>query len=407
MRADDSIRVVHVATDPTSFSFLRGQARFMAERGVVLHGIASPGEYLRTFSAAENVPTDAVNMPRRITPLRDLVAVAQLVRRLRRLRPHIVHSHTPKGGLLGMIAAWLARTPVRIYHMRGLPMLSAQGRKRLLLRTTERLACALSHRVLCVSHSVRDIAIAEGLASASKLRVLAEGSGNGVDARGRFDPGQLPSEARARTREQLGIPLEAFVIGFIGRLVRDKGVVELAEAWQTVRELRPDAHLILVGPFEPQDPVPSEVRAALERDERVHLTGVVWDTPPLYSAMDVVALPTYREGFPNVVLEASAMERPVVATRVPGCIDAVVDGVTGRLVPPYAGEALAAALLDYAGTPGERDAHGRAGRARVLASFTPQVIWQELHREYSVLVRERLGVDAAPVSNAQLNRRAT
>jgi glycosyltransferase involved in cell wall biosynthesis len=388
-------RLVHVATDPTSLSFLRGQVGYMRERGFAIHAIASPGEYLQTFSAAEGVPVSAVPMARRITPLADLASLAGLVRELRRIRPHVVHSHTPKGGLLGMIAAWIARVPVRVYHMRGLPMLAASGWRGALLRITERVSSLLAHRTLCVSPSVRDVAVAAGLAPAAKLRVLANGSGNGVDAAGRFDPARLPEGTRADVRSRLGVPADAVLVGYVGRLVCDKGIVELAEAWRAVSARRPGTHLLLIGPYEPQDPVPEPVRAQLASDPTAHLLGMNWDTPPYYAAMDVLVLPTYREGFPNVVLEASAMSLPVVATAVPGCVDAVVPGETGTLVPVRDPAALATAILRYAEDPALRARHGAAGRRRVLEKFAPRVIWRALFAEYAELLQTRLGADPA------------
>ncbi|MBA2670743.1 MAG: glycosyltransferase, partial [Gemmatimonadetes bacterium] len=276
----------------------------MQERGFEVHAVSSPGEELHAFGREQGVPVSAVTMERRITPLRDMVALALIYRVLRRVRPTVVHTHTPKGGLLGMIAAWLARTPVRVYHLRGLPLLSATGTKRLLLRWADQLACRLAHQVICVSHSIRDEAIQEGLCPPEKIKVLLGGSGNGVDATGRFHPERLAKDVRCATRRHLGIPAAATVIGFVGRIVRDKGIVELAEAWERLREEHPQARLLLVGPFEPQDPVPTEIDARLREDPRVHLAGTDWNTPPLYAAMDLVVLPTYREGFPNVPLEA-------------------------------------------------------------------------------------------------------
>jgi hypothetical protein len=180
--------IVHVMTVPESLAFLRGQAGFMRDRGHTLTVITSPGDGLQEFSEREGVPAYAVEMPRRITPLQDLRAVHELASLLRSLRPDIVHAHTPKGGLLGMLAATAAGIPRRIYHMRGLPMETAQGARRALLSTTERVSCALARRVIAVSPSLRQTAIAHGLCPAHKIIVLAGGSGNGVDAHGRFDP---------------------------------------------------------------------------------------------------------------------------------------------------------------------------------------------------------------------------
>ena len=399
--AHGGARLLHVTTVPMSLIFFRGQVGYMKSRGFQIQALSSPGPELAEFGAREGVATHAVSMPRQLTPLRDLFAVARIWRRVRRVRPDIVHAHTPKGGLLGMIAAFLARVPVRIYHVRGLPFMTAAGWRRRLLRATERVSCRLAHQVLCVSHSLREVAVEEKLCAPDKIKVLAGGSGNGVDAGGRFNPENSDPGSRRERREAYDIPASATVVGFVGRLVRDKGVVELVAAWRRLREQHPEAHLLVVGPFEERDPVPGDVAESLRSDPRVHLSGMQRDLPPLYAAMDLVVLPTYREGFPNVPLEAAAMALPVVATRIPGCVDAVADGVTGTLVPPRDADALEAAIKSYLADGGLRRRHGEAGRARVLREFRQEVIWQELYKDYCRLLADR-GV-ALP---AEFERRA-
>lgn len=381
--------LLHMTTIPMSLTFLVGQAGYMRERGLRFRALSSPGPDLLAFGRREQVPVSAVEMQRRITPWRDLRALVSILRILRRNRPMIVHAHTPKAGVLGMSAAALSRIPVRIYHMRGLPLLSAAGLRRRLLWRTEWVACRLAHQVLCVSHSLRRVAIREGLCPPEKIRVLAGGSGNGVDAERRFNPERLGPEVRLEARRRLRIPDGATVVGFVGRIVRDKGIAELVEAWQGLSENHPDLRLLLVGPFEPQDPIAPEVEARLREDPRVHLTGMDWNTPPLYAAMDLVVLPTHREGFPNVPLEAAAMGLPVVATRVQGCIDAVRDGVTGTLVPPMSAPALARAIETYLQDPVLRRQHGALGRERVGREFRQELVWEALYREYSRLLLER------------------
>jgi glycosyltransferase involved in cell wall biosynthesis len=383
---------VHVTTVPDSLVFFIGQIGYMKARGIEVHALSSPGPLLDEFGRREGVETHAVEMPRRISPGHDVGAVRRMVDALRRIRPHVVHSHTPKGGLLGMIAARLAGVPVRIYHIRGLPFMTATGRRRALLRWTEKVACGLAHQVLCVSHSIRGVAIAEGLCPPDKIRVLLGGSGNGVDALGRFSPERHGPDTRRELRARLDIPPGAPVLGFVGRVVRDKGIVELAAAWDALRAEHPDAHLLLVGPEEPRDPVPPATLDALRRDPRVHLTGHA-DAGPWYAAMDLLVFPSHREGFPNVPLEAAAMGLPVVATRIPGCTDAVADGETGTLVPVGDARALAEAVRAYLASPELRARHGSRGRERALRDFAQEGIWEALHGEYTRLLRER-GVSA-------------
>jgi len=383
------VKLLHVTTVPQSLRLLTGQAGYMRSRGIDTSAVSSPGDALQAHSASEAVPVCAVAMSRRITPLADLTALVRLWRHLRKIRPEIVHSHTPKAGLLGMLAAWIARVPLRVYHIRGLPLVTKTGWKRRLLCWTERIACRLSHQVLCVSSSVAEVAVEEGLCARGKIKVLAAGSGNGVEARERFRPDRLSASAALRIRAANNIPPEAPVIGFIGRIVRDKGLVELAEAWQMLREEFPTLHLLIVGRFESEDPLPAKVERLLRDGDRIHLAGYVAETPPFHAAMDLLVLPTYREGFPNVLLEAAAMGLPVVATRVPGCVDAVEHGVTGTLVPAADAQSLGEAIRVYLRDPFLRRKHGQAARTRVLRDFQPRHIWEALYREYLRLLRER------------------
>ena len=382
------MRIVHVLTVPFSFRLLKGQAAYLHARGYDVHAISSPGPLADEYEKSEPVTVHRVRMTRAITPLTDLLALIRLVSILRRLRPDVVQAGTPKGGLLGVLAAWLAGVPVRIYHVRGLPLTTATGLRRWLLRLTERIACAAATSVLCVSRSMCDVLVAEGLCDAKRIAVLLEGSSNGVDAFGRFNPNGGHGD-RLALRRQLGIPADATVVGFVGRMVREKGVVELFDAWTALRESHRSMHLLLIGPLETEDPLSARVRAGLESDPRVHLTGVAWETPALYAAMDVLCLPSYREGFPNVLLEAAAMRLPVVAAAVPGVVDAVEDGITGSLVAVRDARALAAALARYVDDEALRVGHGAAGRARVERSFSQERIWAALDDFYRALAPER------------------
>ena len=371
--------LVHVTTVPMTLLFLRGQPRWFTERGYAVHAISSSGPELQEFAASEPVRVHAVEMPRRITPLADLRALARVVSVLRRIRPDIVHAHTPKGGLLGMIAARLAGVRKRVYHVHGLPFVTRSGWRRRLLTTTEWISCTLATDVLCVSHGVARQLVEDGLCAPERARVLAGGSINGVDAQ-RFKPSDPSARRAARTR--LGLPPEGPVGGYVGRLATEKGIRELAAAWRVVSERHPDARLLLVGPVEDNDPVPTEVLEALRRDPRVRMHGADWNTPPLYAAMDVVVLPSYREGLPVVPLEASAAGVPVISSDIPGSREAVADGISGLLVPPRDEGALAGALERYLGDPDLAARHGTEARRRAVELFSPERIRGELLEVY-------------------------
>lgn len=382
-----SLRLVHVTTIPMTLAFLRGQAARLARSGIAVHAISSPGPELDAFGAAEGVPVTGVEMARAITPARDAGAVVRLARALRAIRPDVVDAHTPKAGLLAMAAATLVGVPARVYHLHGLRFVTERGWRRAVLRLAEQAACALAHRVIAVSPSVREIAVTERVCRARRIVVLLGGTVNGVDA-ARFAPREPGARGAARAR--LGIPERALVVGFVGRLARDKGIAELAGAWAT---LRGDAalHLVVVGPEDAADPPPAAALAALRADPRVHLLGFAGDVAPLYAAMDVVALPSYREGFPQIALEAGAAGLPVVASAVSGCVDAVRDGVTGRLVPARSAPALAAALRAYLDDPAARRAHGEAARRRVVAEFDRAAVCDALAAELHGLLPRGAG----------------
>ena len=251
---------------------------------------------------------------------------------------------------------------------------------------TEILACRAADRVITVSLATKEKAVTEGLCPAEKIEVLGNGSSNGVDAEGRFNPDKFPLEIRFDIRRRYQIPPGAIVLGFVGRLVRDKGIVELTEAWQNLRNQHPDLYLFLVGPIEPQDPIPVDTLERLKNDSRVKFTGSVDDSAPFYAAMDILTLPTYREGFPNTPLEAAAMELPVIITNVDGCVEAVVDNSTGLLVPSKNSQALSEAIEKLLTNPDMRKMMGKAGRQRVLNKFRPEIIWQGLYAQYQELL---------------------
>lgn len=382
-----AVRVIEVTTIPMTMKvFLAGQIGFLRGHGFEVIGVSSPGP--ETSAVGEHTGIKIIELPmvRGLSPVSDAFAILRLARILRRLRPDILHTHTPKASLVGTAAAFLARVPVRLYTIHGLIMESSRGKSRRLMAAVERLICRLATRVYAVSDSVRTIIVNEGICPADKISVLGHGTIDGIDA-DRFNPAAVDDVKVEELRARAGLPADAEVIGFIGRMVREKGVAELLEAFGELKKDRSRLHLLLVGPFESEDPLPPEAVAAIESGERIHHLEWVDDPRPAYRLMNVLALPTYREGFPYVPMEAAAMGLPVVASRVTGCVDAVVDEVTGVLVPARDAGALAGALRGVLDDPERARRLGRAGRERVLRDFAPGVIHRALLAEY----RELLG----------------
>lgn len=373
--------VVHITTVPESLIFVSGLVRFLDDRGWRVTVISSAGRALIDFAREHPVDAVQVDMARAITPMRDLGAVSRLTDALLDIDPDVVHAHTPKGGLLGMIAATAAMVPAKVYQMRGLVTLTARGAKGALLSAAERTSCRLADHVACQSHSLRQVALESGLVSADRSSVLANG-GNGIDADGRFNPVLVTG---LDVRRQLGIGDDAPVIGFVGRLVRDKGVVELVDAWRVLKAAHPQAHLLVVGPFEVRDAVPQATARALRDDPNVHLVGFVRDTPRYYEAMNFLVLPSHREGFPNAPMEAAAMGIPCVTTNAVGCRDAVVDGVTGFTAEVGDVRELARAMRRYVESPELCVEHGATARARVLSDFRPALVHEAVLALYQRL----------------------
>ncbi len=382
-----SPHLVHVTTVPASLkAFFQGQIAFMKAQGFNISGISSPGPHLDDFQQREGIEFRGITITRKINPIADLVSLVFLFIQIRRWRPTILHAHTPKGGLLGMVSAWTARVPVRIYHLRGLPLETATGWKRWLLWTSESVACLLADRVFCISESLRQRVLDLSICPSNKIRVLGKGSGNGVDVVNRFNPKRFDSKC---VRRKLGIGDNSLVIGFVGRIARDKGIEDLARSWKMLSASRPDLRWIIVGDLDERDPIPQTLYRQLREDPGVQILGFVDDATEYYVAMDVCVLPTFREGFGNVLLEAASMRVPVVATRVTGCVDAVADGVNGMLVSPHNHVELAHAIARYLDDDQLRHDHGAAGRRRMICDFQPVYLWREILENYEALMRQK------------------
>jgi glycosyltransferase involved in cell wall biosynthesis len=372
-------RLMVVTTVPvTAWVLMRGKLRFLREQGFDVVLVSSPGPDLHRTAEREGVRAAGVPMSRPVRPVADLVSLARMVRLVRAERPHVILAGTPKAGLISGLAGALCGVPVRVYMMLGLRLETATGPARAVLWAAEWVAVHAAHQVVTVSPSLLQRARALRLLGPRRGVVLGRGASNGVDV-DRFAATPAVLAAAAAARQAHGIPAGAFVFGFVGRLTPDKGVRELAEAFSRVAGRHPEAWLLVAG-GEDGDGLPAEIRAALDGHPRVRRTGWLADPTPIYHLMDALVLPTYREGFPNVPLEAAAAGRPVITTTATGAVDSVEGGVTGLLVRPRDAAALANAMSQLLEHPRQAAAMGERGRDRVHRHFSNEVVWGHLGR---------------------------
>jgi glycosyltransferase involved in cell wall biosynthesis len=368
------IPILYLLTDEISSVLVTGQLGYLIERGFDVtvgtrrrepHDAPAPG----TFD--DGVVVEHVPFVREPSPFADFRALWATIRLIRRMRPRIVNASTPKAGLLGMLAAWMCRVPVRVYVVRGLRFETATGWRRHLFVSLERLAVRCANHVIFNSPSLMALGEAEGVIRAGRGEVLGAGSGNGIDV-ARFADDQLPS--KAESRQHFGMPADARVIGFVGRFTKDKGIEDLIDVFESGFGDRDDVWLLLVGQFEQGDPVNARTRQAIETNAKIVVVPWLDHPGAAYRAMDVLAFPSYREGLPNVPLEAQLCGVPVVGYAATGTVDAVADGKVNTLVPVGATGRLAGALADRLSAatvdPAPRDWVG--------LHFDRTIIWHEL-----------------------------
>jgi len=381
--------LIFAVNSAIALNFLQGQPEYFQEKGFDVTVLCPPrrrGEW--EVPRPSSVPVVEVPMEREIAPLRDFASLWRLCRTVRKLSPAVTNVGTPKAGLLGGLAAWLNRVPCRFYTLHGLRFETTKGLRRRLLINIERLTCRFAHRVVCVSNSVREKAIAYRLANAERLFVLGSGSCNGLDA-SRFAATPDKLRSAADLRRQLRIPAQAPVVLFVGRLTRDKGIPELVKAFSQLEEQFPELRLVLAGCFEDGDPLPVDIRRAVEVHPRVIFAGAVQNIDIYYAMADVVVLPSHREGLPTVVLEAQAAGKPVIGASATGIVDVVRHEETGLLFPIGDVAALSAAMARLITDQALAHRLAVAGQEQVIRNFGQEQIWEALYREYLAILRAK------------------
>ena len=376
-------KLLRVMTVAGSMGLLKGQLHFLSHFFEVL-AVGSGAEQLAQKAEAEGVKHRAVEMERHISPLKDLRSLLALIKLFRKERPLIVHSITPKAGLLSMVAARLTRVPIRIHTFTGLIWPTARGFKRRLLVTTDKLLCRCATCIIPEGEGVRRDMIAARI-SRKPLQILANGNVNGINT-SFFDP--APYAARRTTlREGLGYSDRDTVLLFIGRLVRDKGINELVSVFKQISN--PHVHLLLVGPYEQRlDPLLPETLDEIEHNPRITTTGYQNDVRPYLALSDLFVFPSYREGFPNVVLQAGAMGLPCLVTDINGSNEIIIEGENGVIIPPRDPEALQQALSKLLTDPAAMAAMAQRARPLITARYEQQQVWKAQLALYRTLIAE-------------------
>jgi glycosyltransferase involved in cell wall biosynthesis len=382
------LRLCRVVTVPITFStLLREQLKVISDNGIQVTLVSSPGEELSSIMG-QLYPMRCypIMMSRAIDPGQDMVSLFRLARFFRLQKFDIVHSSTPKAGLLTALAAWLNRVPIRLHTYTGQPWVEMRGWQRRVARWSDRIIGMLSTQCYADSHSQRDFLVREGLIRDSKIAVLAAGSISGVDLE-RFNPVTRQND-RAIVRRELQIDDDALVILFVGRLTRDKGIIELVSVFASIDLTDQKTELVLVGPFEPErDPLPQPILDQLSNHPRIHVVGFSRQPERYMAIADVFCLPSYREGFGTVIIEAAAMGVPAVATSIVGLIDAVAANETGLLVKSKDVQGLREALEVMLRDGEMRTRLGQLARERAQALFNSTVVNQAVADEYFRLAK--------------------
>lgn len=335
------IKIIRTSTVPESLNtFCKGLLRELQEQdGYEVVAVSSPAPVLDEIAEREGVRTVAVPMERHIAPLKDLKSLFGLIRVFRREKPTMVHSMTPKAGLLSMIAAWACRVPVRVHTFTGLVFPTASGLTQKILILTDRITCACATHIVPEGEGVKNDLINYRITK-KPLKVLGHGNVRGIDL-DHYNPALPKVQAEASKLRKPGI----FTFIFVGRLVRDKGINELVRAFSQLNTQYPHTRLLLVGPYEEDlDPLEPETVAAIDNNKAIVAVGSQKDVRPWLAASDAFVFPSYREGFPNVVIEAGAMGLPSIVTDINGSREIIIDGDNGIIIPPRQTETLRQAM---------------------------------------------------------------
>ena len=385
-------KLIRITTVPLSLKvLLKGQLRFMASNGFDVKGVSSEGEELREVHENEGIAVEAITMSRKITPFQDLKSLWEMWNFLRKEKPQIVHTHTPKAGIIGMLAARLAGVPHRLHTVAGLPLMEATGTKRKILNFVEKLTYSSATRVYPNSKGLYDFILQNNFTQSNKLKIIANGSSNGINTTF-FNPAQVSEIEKVALREKLNIQPDDFVFVFVGRIVSDKGINELIKAFSELQTAENNEQigikLLLVGGLESDlDPLNPETLAEINQNRDIISVGFQQDVRSFFAIADALVFPSYREGFPNVVMQAGAMGLPSIVSDINGCNEIIIEGENGLIIPSKNVEKLKEKMLTLAKDKNLYIKLKENSHRMIENRYEQSVVWKALLEEYEGLLQ--------------------
>ena len=384
-------KLIRITTVPMSFKYLlKGQMNFMSKNGFNVTMISSDGQELNDVIENEKCGHIIISLTRKITILKDLKATYNLYKLIRKEKPDIVHTHTPKAGIIGMLASYFARVPIRLHTVAGLPLMEATGFKRIILNFVEKVTYKCSTKVYPNSYGLKKIILKHRFTSENKLKVIGNGSSNGIDT-SYFDPELFSIEENAVLKTNLGIKKTDFVFIFVGRIVSDKGINELVEAFDKICLVKENIKLLLVGPFEDElDPLQKKAKLLINNNDKIILVGYQNDVRPYFSISNCLVFPSYREGFPNVVMQAGAMKLPSIVSDINGCNEIIENNINGLVIKLKCVDAIYDAMIKITSDKSLFNKLRLNSRDSIKMKYEREVYWSLLLKEYKSLINKNL-----------------
>ena len=368
-----------ITTIPGSLSFFNGQYQLL-QQDFDITAISSQRQQLEQFGEQQGIKVHYIHMEREISLLKDILGLCRFIIFFIKERPSVIHGNTPKGSLLSMLASWIVRVPVRIYMCHGLRYQGCTGFKRRLLMQMERISCKCATHVICVSKGVSEVLIEDKITNKRPI-LIWNGSVRGIDTN-KFDPKK--DFDKVGLKKKLGINAGDFVLTFVGRIVKDKGINELVEAFVVLSSLHPNMKLLLIGRMEMTgNPISEQTKETIQCNPAIIATGPQSDIPSFLSITDLFVFPSYREGFGLSLMEAGAMGVPSIATNIIGCSEVIEEGKTGLLIPAHSSSAIVEAVERLYNDKELYDTLRLNSRDSIVNRYEQKALWN-MYRDYYV-----------------------